>query len=124
MMEPRLQRKLGELESALRRVRLWRRLALCWLAAAAFCILLILFHEFTGWNSRLIWALPLAAGAVAALVVWIAERGRPTDFPGWWRLWNACIPNYAICFLLLPSNNPILTPVIFIFCSGVSSTRC
>ncbi|HEX4265380.1 MAG TPA: hypothetical protein VH597_13665 [Verrucomicrobiae bacterium] len=81
MMEPRLQRKLGELESALRRARLWRRLALCWLAAAAFCVLLVLFHEFTGWNSRLIWALPLAAGVVAALMVWIAERGRPADFP-------------------------------------------
>jgi hypothetical protein len=81
MMEPRLQRKLGELESALRRVRLWRRLALCWVAAAAFCVALFLFHEFTGWNSRLVWALPLVAGVGAAIVVWTRERRRPADFP-------------------------------------------
>ncbi|HEY2082206.1 MAG TPA: hypothetical protein VGI88_05435 [Verrucomicrobiae bacterium] len=81
MMEPRLQRKLGELESALRRVRLWRRLALCWVAAAAFCVALFLFHEFTGWNSRLVWVLPMVAGVAAAIVVWTNERRRPADFP-------------------------------------------
>jgi hypothetical protein len=81
MMEPRLQRKLGELESALRRARLWRRLALCWLAGTAFCVLLFLVCEFVGWNSRLAWVLPLAAGLGAALIVWINERRRPVDFP-------------------------------------------
>lgn len=79
-MEPRLQRKLGELESALRRARLWRRWALCWLAGAVFCILLFLVHEVTGWNSRLIWVLPLAAGLGAAFMVWLGERRRPADF--------------------------------------------
>ena len=80
-MEPRLQRKLGELESALRRARLWRRLALCWLAGVALCIFLFLVHEFTGWNSRLIWILPLVAGAGSAGIVWARERRRPADFP-------------------------------------------
>jgi hypothetical protein len=79
MMEPRLQQKLGELETSLRRARLWRRLAFCWLAATAFCIVLFLVHEFTGWNSRLIWALPLAVGVVAAIVIWANERRRPAD---------------------------------------------
>ena len=81
MMDPRLHNQLGELESALRRARLLRRLTLCWLAAAALCILLLLIHGFTGWNSRLIWALPLSAGAVAALLVWTTEHNRPADFP-------------------------------------------
>ena len=80
MMEPRLQRKLGELESALRQARLWRRLALCWLAAAALCILLVLVGGSTGWHSRLIWALPLLAGVLGAIVVWVNERRRTADF--------------------------------------------
>jgi hypothetical protein len=80
-MEPRLHKKLGKLESDLRRARLWRRLALCWLAAAAFCVLLFLFHEFTGWNSRLLWALPLVAGMGAAIILWTNERRRPANFP-------------------------------------------
>ena len=41
MMEPRLRQQLGRLESALRRARLWRRLAWCWLAATALCIGLV-----------------------------------------------------------------------------------
>ena len=80
MMEPRLQRKLGELEWALRQARLWRRLAWCWLAAAGLCVLLILIYGFTGWHSRLIWMLPLLAGIVGAVFVWISERRRAADF--------------------------------------------
>jgi hypothetical protein len=79
MIEPRLQRQLARLETALRRTRLWRRLALCWAAAAAFCILLLLLHGFTGWNSRLIWTLPLAAGALSAVFICGIERSRPAD---------------------------------------------
>jgi hypothetical protein len=81
MMEPRLQNQLGELEAALRRTRLWRRLGGCWLAAAGLCLLTFLIHGFTGWNSRLMWALPLTVAALAAIVVWATERRRPADFP-------------------------------------------
>lgn len=80
MMEPRLQHLLGELDAALRGARRWRRLALCWLAATALCLLLLLVHGVTGWNSRLIWGLPLAVGALVAIIVWIKERRRPLDF--------------------------------------------
>ncbi len=80
MMEPRLQQKLGELESALRQARLWRRLALCWLTATALCVLLVLIRGFTGWHSRLIWALPLVAGMVGAIFIWVNEQRRVADF--------------------------------------------
>jgi hypothetical protein len=80
MMEPRLQYELGELESALCRARFWRRLACCWVAAAALCVLLFLAHSFTGWNSRLIWILPLLVGVIGAFFVRITEDRRPADF--------------------------------------------
>jgi hypothetical protein len=80
MMDPRLQSQLGRLESAVRRAKLWRRLAVCWLAATALCILLFAIHRATGWNSSLVWALPLIIGAVAAVIVVAIEQGRPTDF--------------------------------------------
>jgi len=81
MMDPRLQKQLGELESALRRARLWRRLAGCWLAAAILCVLLFLIHGFIGGNARLIWILPLVIGALAAAFVWMNEQRRLPDFP-------------------------------------------
>jgi hypothetical protein len=81
MMEPRLQNQLAGLESALRQARLWRRLAGCWVFAAVLCILLFLIHGFTGWSSRLIWALPLLAGVGAAVLVLMKERNRPGDLP-------------------------------------------
>lgn len=81
MMEPRLQRKLGELEAALRRARLWRRLALCWLAATVLCFLLFCLHELAGWNSPWIGVLPLLAGSIAAIFIWRKEHRRPADFP-------------------------------------------
>jgi hypothetical protein len=80
MMDPRLQKQLGRLESALRRAKLWRRLAACWLAAAALCILLCVSRGAAGWSSHLVWTLPLAFGALCALVVFAMERSRPPDF--------------------------------------------
>jgi len=80
-MEPRLQKQLGRLELALRQARLWRRLALCWLAAMALCIVLFLVRGFTGWNSPLIWTLPLGAAAVGAVLICAIERVRRPDFP-------------------------------------------
>ena len=80
MMDPRLQMQLGRLESALRRARLWRRLARCWMGATALCVLLFVIHRATGWNSRLVWTLPLGLGALAALIVSVAEQSRPRDF--------------------------------------------
>jgi len=81
MMEPRLQKQLGGLEAALRRTRRRRRFGGCWAAAATLCVLLFLLHGFTGWNSRLIWALPLAVAVLGAIIVWTTERRRPVDFP-------------------------------------------
>jgi len=80
MMEPRLQKQLGRLESSVRRAKLWRRLAGCWLAATALCILLLVIHALTGWNSGLIWTLPLATGVIAAVFVCVIEQSRPRDF--------------------------------------------
>jgi hypothetical protein len=80
MMEPRLQKQLGGLESALRRARLWRRLAVCWLAATALCVMLLVVHRTTPWNSHLVWALPLAVGGIAAVFVCVIEQSRPRDF--------------------------------------------
>ena len=75
MMERRLRNQLGDLESALRRARLWRRLARCWLATAALCVFLFLIHEVTGWNSRQVWALPLTIGAHGCRL-YLEERER------------------------------------------------
>ncbi len=80
MMAPLLQKQLGRLESAVRRARMWRRLAGCWLAATALGILLLVIHKSTGWNSSLIWILPLAVGALAAVCIWLIESSRTEDF--------------------------------------------
>jgi hypothetical protein len=80
MMEPRLRQQLGRLEAALRRARLWRRVAWCWLAATVLCIVLFIIRRATGWNSALVWELPLALGAIAAILFFISEQGRPQDF--------------------------------------------
>jgi hypothetical protein len=80
MMDPRLQSQLSRLESSIRLAKLWRRLAACWLAATALCILLFAIHRSTGWNSLLVWALPLAAGVLAVAIVCALERRRPRDF--------------------------------------------
>ena len=80
MMELRLQQQLGRLESALRRARLWRRLAWCWIAATILCVSLLVAHRGTGGNSRLAMTLPVILGAVAAVIVWLIEERRPRDF--------------------------------------------
>jgi hypothetical protein len=80
MMEARLQVQLGKLETALRRARLWRRLAWCWIGATVLCVALVVVHRATGWNSRLVWALPLGLGVLAALIVSVVEQSRPRDF--------------------------------------------
>ena len=80
MIEPRLQRQLARMESALRRTRLWRGLAACWIGATVLCGVLFIIHLTAGWNSGLIWLLPAALGAVAAAVVCLVEMGRPVDF--------------------------------------------
>jgi hypothetical protein len=82
MMEARLQVQLGKLESALRRARLWRRVAWCWIGATVLCVALVLVHRATGWNSRMVWALPLGLGVLAALIVSVIEKNRPRDFRG------------------------------------------
>jgi len=79
-MDPRLQMQLGRLESALRRARLWRRLAWCWIGATVLCLVLVAAHGTTGGNSRLIWTLPLGLGALAAFFVSVIEQSRPRDF--------------------------------------------
>src|SRR6185312_7173516 len=64
------------------RARLWRRLAWCWIAATVLCVALFVAHRATGWNSKLVWALPGAIGALAAVIVWVIEERRPRDFRG------------------------------------------
>ena len=76
MMDARLQQQLGRLESAIRRARLWRRLAWCWGVATVLCILLFVVHRATGWDSSLVWTLPLGLGGLAAVVVWVREQRR------------------------------------------------
>ena len=68
MMERRLREQLGSLEQMLRRTRLWRGLALCWIAAACLGIVLLLLRGRTGWNPTLFWILPLLGAIAAALV--------------------------------------------------------
>ena len=80
MMESRLQRQLGAMESTLRRARLRRRLAFCWAAMAVAALLLFLIHGFTGRDTRLVWWLVLAGGLGAAYFIWRREQRRPADF--------------------------------------------
>jgi len=80
MIELRLQQQLGRLEAALRRARLWRRLACCWVGATALCVLLLVIEGATGTHSLLVLTVPACLGAVAAVVVWAIEEKRPRDF--------------------------------------------
>lgn len=79
-MEPRLQKQIGALESMLRRARRFRRLTLCWVAAASLGLFLLLVRKIAGWNPPLIWTVPLIAGTLAAVIVWRREQRRPADF--------------------------------------------
>jgi hypothetical protein len=80
MMDSRLQKQFDTLESALRRARLWRRLASCWLGAAALCVLLLVIEKSVGQNSSVVWILPLATGAIAALIILVTEGSRSKNF--------------------------------------------
>jgi hypothetical protein len=80
MMEPRLQKQFGAMESMLRRARLRRRLSFCWGAMAVGALGLFLIHGFTGWDTRLAWWLVFFGGLLAAFIVWRRERRRPSDF--------------------------------------------
>src|SRR5687768_5679485 len=79
MMERRLRRKLGRLESMFRGRRLWRRLALCWFVTGIVALALLLFRTVAYWNSALVWALPLTLAIVGGGIIWIQERRRPAD---------------------------------------------
>jgi hypothetical protein len=80
MMEPRLKDQFAPLERRLRRARLWRKLAVCWGAAAAAGILVLLCQGFLGSSSRLFGVLTLAGAAVAAGILWKRESRRADDF--------------------------------------------
>ncbi|HEX3717168.1 MAG TPA: hypothetical protein VH595_04300 [Verrucomicrobiae bacterium] len=75
MMEPRLKNELAELEQMLRRARLWRAMAICWLAAAALGGVFLLM----GWQSRAAWTIPLLGALAAGAVLWARNRARPSD---------------------------------------------
>ncbi len=80
MMEPRLDHELVGLEKSLRQARFCRELALAWLLAAALGLLFLFLQSFTGWNSPLIWLLPLLGGLAAAAMAWRRYRRRRPDF--------------------------------------------
>lgn len=80
MMERRLQKQLGAMESTLRRARLCRQLAFCWAAIAVALLLLFVTHCVTGWDTRLMRWLVLAGGLGAAYFIWRREQRRPADF--------------------------------------------
>jgi hypothetical protein len=80
MIESRLQKLLGAMESLSRRARWHRRLAVCWAAMAVGALLLFLIHSFTGWDTRLVWWIIFVGGLGAAYFIWQREQKRPADF--------------------------------------------
>src|ERR1051325_5995792 len=80
-MEPQLQHLLASREAVVRRTHRWRRLAQTWLALIGVAVVLFLVHRAFGWNSPLLWMLPLVGGAMAASIVWSREAQRPANFP-------------------------------------------
>jgi hypothetical protein len=79
MMEPRLEHELAGLEKSLRRARFCRELAFGWLVAAAVGVLFLLLQSFAGWNSPVVWLVPLLGGLAGALVAWRRHRRRKAD---------------------------------------------
>ena len=79
MMEPRLQAKFGDYERTLNRARVWRSLARCWAAAAAFALALLLVKWALGDNSRLFQVLPIVIAVVAAMIVLAREQKRKVE---------------------------------------------
>jgi hypothetical protein len=80
MMERRLSDELASLEKSLRQARFCRELAFGWAGAAAAGVLFLLLQSFTGWDSPLLWLVPLLGGIAAASVAWWRHRQRQTDF--------------------------------------------
>jgi hypothetical protein len=80
MMEPRLKIELAALERMLRRARLWRELAACWLIVAVMGVALLLLQASTGWNPPGVWIVPLLAGLIAVGVAWARHSSRAADF--------------------------------------------
>jgi hypothetical protein len=80
MMEPRLRNELAAAELTLRRARLWRELAVCWLGAGAVVVLCLLLQGFSGWSSPLLWIVPLLAGFIGTVVVFQRHDRRKADF--------------------------------------------
>jgi hypothetical protein len=79
-MEPRLQNELAALERKLRLARFSREMTYCWLAVAAFGVLLLALRGVAGWHWPVEWLVPVLAGLIAAGVVWARHRGRAADF--------------------------------------------
>ena len=79
-MELRLHKHFGGLERQLRQARLWRKLALCWAAAAGVELVLLVFGGLTGVNLLTGCWLAVLAGLLLAGVMWWRERQRPADF--------------------------------------------
>ena len=76
MMETRLSIGLAALEKSLRRARFCRELAVGWLAAAAFGVLVLLLQSLAGWTSPVAWLVPLLGGLAAVAAAWARHRRR------------------------------------------------
>lgn len=79
MMETRLSIGLAALEKSLRRARFCRELAVGWLAAAAFGVLVLLLQSLAGWTSPVAWLVPLLGGLAAVAAAWARHRRRQPD---------------------------------------------
>jgi predicted alpha/beta hydrolase family esterase len=72
--------ELAAAELTLRRARLWRDLARCWLVFGAAVILCLLIQGFSGWTSPVLWIVPLLGGMIATGVVLQRHDRRKADF--------------------------------------------
>jgi hypothetical protein len=80
-METRLQIRLGPLAKMLRLTRLFRALTICWAAAAAAGLALLVLQILIGGSfHRQTWVVPLIVGVIMAGVVFLRKKERPDDF--------------------------------------------
>ena len=79
-MEPRLKLELAAAELTLRRARLWRDLAVCWLCVAAVVIVSLILQGLSGWTSPGLWIVQLVAGIIATVAVLRRHDRREADF--------------------------------------------
>jgi len=81
MIEPLLQSHLEPIAARHRRLRLARRLALCWVAAAFAGLLLIAAHRLAGLNALV--ALPVLVVAAGFTALWLRQRNESwqPDYP-------------------------------------------